>query len=66
MLFCVQVSKVNLFPDVPYLTEEIERKGNCKSFDNPYTHKLTGAKLESGRVACIFHIPSFFPFRFGY
>ena len=38
MLFYVQVSKVNLFPDVPYLTEEIERKGNCKSFDNHHTY----------------------------
>lgn len=28
MLFCVKVSKVNLFPAVPYLTEKIEKKGN--------------------------------------
>ena len=35
MLFCVKVSKVNLFPYVPCLTEKIERKGNCKSFDRP-------------------------------
>lgn len=31
MLFCLKVSKVNLFPAVRYSTEKIERKGNKPS-----------------------------------
>lgn len=62
MLFCVKVSKVNLFPAVPYLTEKIEKKKEI----NPYMYKSTGVKPELGRVACIFHLPSFFPSLFGY
>ena len=42
MLFCLKVSKVNLFSAVSYLTEKIERKGSCKSFHKPSHGQFDG------------------------
>ena len=63
-MFYLKVSKVNLFPAVPYLTEKIERKGNCKSFDKPSHVQVDRGETRIGEGCMHFSYSKFLSFSF--
>ena len=64
MLFCLKVSKVNLFPAVSYLTEKIERKGSCKSFYKPSQGQFDRGETRIGEGCMHFSYSKFHSFSF--
>lgn len=64
MLFCCKVSKVNLFPAVPYLTTKIERKGNCANFYKPSHIQVDRGETRTGEGCVQFSYSKFPSFSF--